>query len=161
MPKYIKPNRRSKPSDFWKRVQIKGQDECWEWQGQLMDNRPYGKVKYHQQHWSAHRLAYTLANGEIPEGMNVCHACDNPKCCNPSHLWLGTHADNNKDRTAKGRSAKGESHRSAKLTPSAVTEIREKYASGQYSQEALSKIYGIAQTGIGYIVRRKHWKHVP
>lgn len=93
---------------FWRKVAKGKPDECWEWQGhrerggygtvafRKAKNQPYQKL--------AHRVAWELSNtADIPDGMFVCHTCDNPPCCNPNHLWLGTQADNNRDMIQKGR----------------------------------------------------------
>lgn len=84
---------------FWNRV-VRG-DGCWVWQGPT-NRKGYGI--YAQ--WTAHREAWRRTNGPIPDGMLVCHHCDNPPCVRPVHLFLGTITDNNRDRAAKGRSAK-------------------------------------------------------
>lgn len=75
---------------------------CWEWQGTMMQNG-YGRVRYEGAEWYTHRLAWTLANGPIPDGLLVMHACDNRRCVNVGHLSLGTVADNAADMVAKGR----------------------------------------------------------
>jgi len=88
-------------ADFWRFVD-QPQTGCWNWQrGQLSSG--YGQVRYCGKVWRAHRLAWTLAVGDIPIGLNVLHTCDNPLCCNLVHLWLGTDADNAGDAAAKGR----------------------------------------------------------
>jgi HNH endonuclease len=90
---------------FWSRVKILGPDDCWEWQGNCRGRTvQYGLFTIKSKNTPAHRVAYTLVKGEIPDGLSVCHECDNGKCCNPNHLWLGTIADNNRDRHEKGRS---------------------------------------------------------
>lgn len=119
-------------------------------------------------------MAWVLVNGEIPNGMQVLHECDNPPCVRPEHLFLGTAADNADDKTAKGRQAKGEDHgkriragqvKVGELHPnSAVSEsdvrtIRERYAAGEL-QRVLAEEYGVTATAISYIVRRINWKHV-
>lgn len=76
--------------------------ECWEWQGAI-SAKGYGRLTYNQKRLSAHRVAYELYRGEIPNGFLVCHLCDNPRCCNPHHLWLGTAKENTQDAIAKGR----------------------------------------------------------
>jgi hypothetical protein len=93
-------------SSFWGRVNIKSQDECWNWTGGL-DGNGYGRLDFKGKRYGSHRLSYILSIGDIPGGMFVCHKCDNPLCCNPSHLFIGTLQDNNADRVKKGRSATG------------------------------------------------------
>lgn len=86
---------------FWTQVDMRGQDECWIWKNGR--SHGYGCVRWYGRHAQAHRLAWELTNGAIPEGMCVCHHCDNPPCCNPAHLFVGTIRDNNMDAMDKGR----------------------------------------------------------
>jgi hypothetical protein len=91
---------------FWNHVAVGGLDECWPWAAAKADG--YGRFKIEGRLYSAHRIAYTLARGVIPPGTGyhgtiVMHACDNPACCNPLHLKLGTNRDNVRDMVAKGR----------------------------------------------------------
>jgi hypothetical protein len=111
---------------------------------------------------TAHRVAWIATNGPIPPGAIVCHACDNPPCCNPGHLWLGRDADNNADKEAKGRGnhPRGSSHGRAKLTEAQIREIRARYAHGAVTQTMLAKEYGVIQITISRIIRREIWPHV-
>jgi hypothetical protein len=86
------------------RIPLDKSGECWLWLGQRHKRDGYGLIKgTTNQPLRAHRVFYTIFNGEIPEGMVVCHSCDTPACVNPDHLWVGTHADNQRDKTQKGR----------------------------------------------------------
>lgn len=106
----------------------------------------------------AHRVAYELAYGEIPSGMFVCHRCDNPRCIRPSHLFLGSHAENMADMVIKGRSARmlGDSNGSAKLRTEAVVAIRASI--GSYSR--IARQYGVSPSAVGLIKRRERWAHL-
>lgn len=96
---------------------------CWEWTG-ATTRGGYGQVMDGRKNLRAHRAAYMLFVGDIPDGMLVCHSCDNPLCINPDHLWLGDTAANTQDKVMKGRANKGESMPSSKLNEDAVKEIR-------------------------------------
>lgn len=106
-----------------------------------------------------HRLAWEFANGPIPMGMFVCHSCDNPPCCNPAHLFLGTQADNDADRTSKGRSSRGSRHPDAKLNEQAVRELRQRFAAGERVR-TLAPDYGVSSTTAWQAIKRRTWKHV-
>ncbi len=80
---------------------------CWLWQGQTGGTSPYGQIKAFGKLVMTHRLSYELYNGQIPDGMLVCHRCDNPLCINPDHLFLGSHKDNIRDMIEKGRRVQG------------------------------------------------------
>jgi len=103
-----------------------------------------------------------LTNGPIPDGMQVLHRCDNPPCCNPAHLFLGTQADNIADMIAKrrGGAVSGEAHYRAKLTADQVSAIRARYAAGE-TQVALAREFGVSQTNISRIVRGTTWVSHP
>lgn len=110
----------------------------------------------------AHRHAYELAFGAIPEGQLVLHRCDNPACCNAEHLFLGSQLDNMSDRLVKGRfttQAKGENNASAKLTDADVLEIRRLVSEGTY-QKDVAEQFGVSQPLISMIALRKNWRHL-
>ena len=108
----------------------------------------------------AHRVSFRLFRREIPPGMNVCHRCDNPCCCNPAHLFLGTAADNNRDSHNKGRALVGSKHRSSKLTDKQVAEIRMLCAAGE-NQYGLAKKFRVTQSLISMIATRTIRKSQP
>jgi hypothetical protein len=132
---------------------------CWEWQGHR-DDRGYGTVSLWGRKHRAHRAAYMLLVGPVPDDLEVCHRCDNPPCVNPDHMFLGTHAENMADAKAKGRSARGERVSGAKLTEDDVREIRRRYREGGITQSELGREYGLTQGGIGHIVLGTRWAHV-
>lgn len=118
---------------FWTKVRILADlDLCWEWQGYLKKDG-YGYVMGDDgKNLLAHRVAYELSYGEMIKGLLVCHKCDNPKCCNPNHLFLGTHQDNMDDMVRKGRSARGKG-KTWKLSSDDVKVIRSRLDNGDRS----------------------------
>lgn len=153
-------------ADFWVRVDIRGINECWEWLGAMHDKRRlrnYGSAWALGKRWFAHRLAFLFSRGSIADELNVCHACDNPPCCNPWHLFAGTAKDNAQDCISKGRFSKecGEDRYCAKLTEEDVRSIRRDYvprANG--GTLALAKRYGVSRTAIWNLLHGVSWKHV-
>ena len=120
----------------------------------------YGSFSVDGKSCPAHRVAFELTHGPIPEGQVVRHKCDVPGCCNPAHLELGTTADNNRDRDERGRGAKGGARGHARLTDEQVVEIRARYAAGGVSLRVLAMDYPVSFVVIGKIVRGETWKHV-
>jgi hypothetical protein len=112
----------------------------------------------------AHRVAYTLCYGPIPNGLQVCHRCDNPPCCNPYHLFLGTIADNMADKKRKGRARagwiSGERHWASKLTEDDVRAIRAALTDGTVTMVTLAAQYGVSAPTIFSIKHRRHWRHI-
>lgn len=144
---------------FWKNVAVVDEDDCWEWQ-RHRSKEGYGNVRWLDSKQKTHRMAYYLFYGDFDRNLKVLHRCDNPPCCNPKHLFLGTDADNSRDREAKGRGKqpKGEANAGHKLTYLQVQEIRQRYAIGDITKAALSREYCVSQTTIGRIIRRKNWR---
>lgn len=154
--------------DFWAHVQIGEPSECWLWIGRRQP-RGYGTLSIKGKNKLAHRHAYEMVNGSIPEGMNVCHSCDNQPCVNPAHLWIGTQKDNMHDCSVKGRMKGRRKGRpvpteiaalsAAKLTPADVLAIRRRHAAGE-TPKALATAYGVIRNNIYSIVNRITWKHI-
>jgi hypothetical protein len=132
-------------------------DECWEWEGYRVQGG-YGRVRLNGTKWLAHRAAWALANGPIPEGNVVRHTCDNPPCANPRHLLTGTPKDNMRDMRARGRDryVRGAEHPAARLTPGLVREIRA--ATGTHS--AVAERYGISRGHVSRIKAGTIWRSV-
>lgn len=148
------------PTRFWAKVDRSG--ECREWRG-TRDRHGYGIIKIRSGNDAktkrAHRVAWELINGAIPDGMYVLHRCDNPPCCNPTHLFLGTHADNMDDMKAKGRQASGEHHGRAKLTDGEVANIRGLIGVG-VPVRAIARAKRLSRRAIRAIASRETWRHV-
>ncbi len=146
---------------FWAKVERSAADECWMWAG-ATEVSGYGFLhrggKARGDWVKAHRLSWEIHNGKIPKGMCVCHHCDTPACVNPSHLFLGTRADNNRDRTIKGRTADhhGANNPNAKLTPTDVKQIRKLREQG-LTQQAIADQFGVKQAYVSNILLRKAW----
>lgn len=174
---------------FWSHVdRSAGPEGCWPWTA-CKTIHGYGWTRTGGIGHSAHRVAYTIANGPIPDGLVVCHRCDNRPCCNPAHLWLGTSADNAADCSAKGRTARGDrngsrihpdrlprgdqsfarlhperlvrgvDYWSAKLDEDKVRAIRLAAAAGE-SGRSLGLRFGVCKATIQRVVNRYSWKQV-
>ena len=144
-----------------RRLQLDESTGCLEWTGALGD-RGYGTIRSSEAPYRArftHRVAWEMANGPIPEGMFVCHRCDNRRCCNPAHLFLGTPKDNTQDMIAKGRKPVGSRTPNAQLTEADVTQIRALRADG-WTYDRIAERFGIQSRNVGTICRGQSWKHV-
>lgn len=116
---------------FWSRVEVRQRDQCWPWRYGSQEG--YGEFRFsNNSREQAHRTAYRIANGPIPQNAVIRHRCDNSLCCNPWHLLPGSHADNVRDRVDRGRSAIGEDAGRAKLTAAQVIKVRESPLSHAY-----------------------------
>lgn len=159
---------------FWAKVDKSG--ACWLWTG-ATHKFGYGLAAYQGMQTCAHRIAWLIVNGPIPDGLLVCHNCpgqDNPLCVRPDHMFLGTHTDNMQDCARKGRTTKGDRHYShthpearprgeqipgAKMKDDLVREARRRAAAGE-THQSIADSMGVTQSNITYIVRKKTWTHV-
>lgn len=159
---------------FWSHVRVG--DGCWEWMSGP-ENR-YGSFSLGRKAdggMVAHRFSWILAHGPIPSGLFVCHRCDNRKCVRPSHLFLGTQADNMRDMVEKGRSPKGEKHGrvkdpsciprgeaigTAKLTDAQAQEIVARYCAGGVSSNDIATEMGVTKPCVQRVLRGKTWAHL-
>lgn len=155
---------------FWPKVDVAGPDDCWEWQGARFPSG-YGFIHAGALYTSnkrfvkAHRLSWEIHNGPLPPGANVLHHCDNPPCVNPAHLYMGTRADNARDRGQRMRGRehrqRGESNRNARLTEADVRAIiAELQKLPRRSQTSIAAQFGIKQAQVSRIMRRENWTHL-
>lgn len=140
---------------FWENIIPEPNSGCWLWSGGV-DLCGYGRFRNHYTRVRSHRFSYELAKGPIPAGLLVLHSCDNPACCNPDHLFLGTVQDNVNDKVSKGRQLRGEQQKNAKLTTEQVLAIRR----DKRTEKELGALYGVDDTLIGKIRRRQAWAHL-
>ncbi len=169
----VRPPRPSDEQRFWSKVNRGGgSDQCWEW-SEAKNRRGYGKFWRNGSTLGTHRVAWELSNGSIPNGLFVCHHCDNPACCNPKHLFLGTLQDNVDDMVSKGRGSSGLSHAArirakvprgecswnAKLDSDSVLKIVESLRLGR-SQYEIAAEFCVSQHTISSIATGKTWAHV-
>ena len=172
---------------FWDKINFSqsSKEVCWEWKG-VMDKDSYGRMYLQRKQVRVNRIAFFLGHGINCGNMQVCHTCDNPKCCNPLHLFLGTAKDNRVDCLSKGRQAKGEiagpknpafgirnghytnpektprgnAHHKAKLKESDIGEIFWLFYEKGFTQTRISKLYKVSQAAISGIVRGVEWWHL-
>jgi len=142
--------------DFFMERTVPNNRGCWEWTA-CVDSTGYGVIRYLGAGRKAHRVAYETMVAAIPKGMCVCHRCDNPRCCNPAHLFLGTHADNMRDMTAKGRHVP--TYCRAKLTEAQVLDVRARIARGE-SDCSIARVYALSSTAVRSIRLGLRWKKV-
>jgi len=127
----------------------------------MLNHGGYGVIGTRLRPMLAHRVAWALSNGDLA-ALCVCHRCDNRKCCNPAHLFVGTYADNHADMVAKGRrrtvNRRGEEHNMAKLSETDVQQIRRSYETSSVSQRDLAKEWNVNQAQIWRIVNNRSWR---
>lgn len=155
-----------KPKDRILAKTEKRADGCWLWGGVPQTPSGHGQMFVgsrtdgSRRNAIVHRVMWEETHGPIPEGQQVLHACDVPRCVNPDHLWLGTAADNMRDRDAKGRQARGMRQGLAKLRPDQVRTIRYAYFKYGIPITEMAQQYGVTYQNVRAIVRGETWKHV-
>lgn len=165
---------------FLELVRVDEATGCWEWTGHVNQHRMgYGSVRIAGKTHRAHRVSYVLFKGSIPDGLFVCHSCDNPPCVNPDHLWLGTHKANMADAERKGRRTpppkligddnpsrkypekrkRGEAHPRSKASDETITAIRRAYLSGEHLHH-IGERFGLKYTFVQDVVYGRVWRHL-
>ncbi len=172
-------NREERESHFWSKVDKKAPEDCWNWTA-YRNQCGYGVIGVGGKTTAlAHRVAHAFHQNQISSNPADCvlHKCDNPACCNPNHLFVGTQRQNAFDRESKGRGnhngpnrfwhkkhpekvRRGENIGSAKLNNESVVKIRSMYSTGQWRQIDLAKLFGVNQTIISDVVIRRTWRHI-
>jgi hypothetical protein len=130
--------------------------KCWIWLGAV--SRGYGEVRWQGRQLKTHRASWEIYHGRIPQEMHVLHHCDNARCINPDHLFLGTEQHNADDKVNKGRQPKGETHGRAKLKQQQVIEIRHLLATSNLSNVAIGQRYNIGREAIRRIRLSMRWR---
>lgn len=154
------------PEDrFWEKVDkevstnfYKG-SRCWEWSASKT-KKGYGSFGFVDGTEYAHRVSWILSFGNIPDGIFVCHGCDNRSCVNPDHLFLGSALDNSKDMVSKGRSMTDDKNPQAKLTPKDVVSIRDILYKSELSHRKIAKMFGVSSATISFIGSGLTWKGI-
>lgn len=160
MPIYMKGRPKNSPEEFGRKLdKCGGPEACWIWTG-LKNKRGYGATSFDSVWISAHRLAFYFEHGEIPKGMCVCHKCDNPACCNPKHLFLGTRVENVSDMVSKERQARGMKHHSAKITEQQVLEMRRLYLETKVPVRIIAERFRVKRQTASRAILGKTWRHL-
>lgn len=134
----------------------KSSSECWLWKAHRLPTG-YGQIRIGAVAKLAHRVSHELFIGPVPDGMDVCHRCDNPPCVNPSHLFAGTVSDNMRDGMSRMRAIGRHDPRRAKLTEQAVSEMREAYRKGGVTMKELGQKYGITAAHVCRVIHNQVW----
>lgn len=154
-------NKTFNSNKLWSKINKCSKSECWEWQG-TKTTAGYGVIRINYKLQYAHRLAWELSNNiKIPKKGVICHSCDNPGCCNPSHLFLGSQADNLADARQKGRlpSIEGEAHHNTHISEDDVRQIRY-LGYTNMSKKKIGERFGISRQAITDILYKRTWAHV-
>ena len=144
---------------FWERVHVGNGDECWEW-ALKADSNGYGDYRLGPgRRYKTHRIAFFLGHGKDPGELLVCHACDNPTCCNPAHLWIGTPRDNILDCHSKGRNADvtGENNGTASMTDATAKGILEDLVAKEMKVKDIALKWGVHRARVTEIKMGKVW----
>lgn len=148
---------------FWSKVDVRGENDCWPWKGATQKGYGHFRLNNPRRTRKAHTISYELTYGEFPTGMEGCHTCDNPICCNPKHVFPGSHADNMRDMIAKGRrkspTYKGSQNPNAVLCEENVVVIKQLINSGQNNTE-IGRRFSVSHSMISRIRRGLAWTHV-
>lgn len=143
-----------KRSSFWRLVNKKSENECWEWLGSRDKNTGYG---YFRRNFGAHRWSFLLANGKLTPGLLVCHKCDNKICVNPSHLFEGTYQDNNDDMKRKGRCVHLPLFHRSKITLDDFILIRKVFKPYVFTGKMISEKYGYGRRTVRKVLENGPW----
>lgn len=150
---------------FLAKIDVRGPGECWEWTA-YRTVQGYGRHHWEGQPRGAHRVAWMMLRGPIPDGLHVLHHCDNPPCCNPDHMFLGTNEDNIRDMERKGRRGsgggiRGEKNVRTRLTDAQALEIKRRSLSEGHRRCVLAAEFDVSATTIYDIVSGRRWTHLP
>lgn len=143
----------NKPEDVWKHINQVFPELCWEWTGSTCRGN-YGEMNINWVKYKVHRIVYELIYGPIPEGLFVMHQCNNPLCCNPNHLKLGTQKDNMEYKVLCCRQPMEKNVHNCKLTNDQILEIRQRYINGECNQSKLAKEYGVVHQHMSRIINK-------
>lgn len=156
-----RPRRRT-PLDqrFWKFVDSSGGvDACWPWRGAI-NATGYGRLSPRDGSELAHRYAYRVRIAPIPDGLCLCHRCDNRKCVNPHHMFVGTRADNNRDMHGKGRGVRGERSGTATMTEATARAILAACGTGTEAKTVIARRFGVGIGAVHGIAHGRKWRHI-